>query len=175
MSTRRGAHSGGSWTGTFRSVLPQSGLKLVDGSRVGVIGGGPAGSMFSFFLQQMAEMVGLELEVDLYEPKDFIQPHPIACNMCGGIISETLVQHLVHRRHQSPADVIQRGIEAYVLHMDGRSVRIETPLQEKRIGSVLPRHRPAQARRRASSSGRASTVTSSSSPSRVASARFVTG
>ena len=36
-------------------------LKLENGSRVGVIGGGPAGSFFSFFLLQMAERVGLDL------------------------------------------------------------------------------------------------------------------
>jgi flavin-dependent dehydrogenase len=136
MSNGRGAASGGSWTGTFRRVRPQSDFKLVDGSRVGVIGGGPAGSMFSYFLQQMAEMVGLELEVDLYEPNDYVQPQPVACNMCGGIVSETLVQHLSTDGISLPPDVIQRGIEAYVLHMDGRRVRIEAPLQEKRIGSV---------------------------------------
>jgi flavin-dependent dehydrogenase len=136
MRKGRGAGSSRSWSGTFRRVLPQSELKLADGARVGVIGGGPAGSMFTYFLRQMAEMAGLELEVDLYEPNDFIQLQPTACNMCGGIVSETLVQHLSTDGISLPPDVIQRGIEAYVLHTDGRSVRIEAPMQEKRIGSV---------------------------------------
>jgi hypothetical protein len=35
-----------------------------------------------------------------------------------------------------PADVVQRGIDSYVLHMDVGSVRIETPLREMRIGAV---------------------------------------
>ena len=127
---------GSSWSGAFRRLLPRSELKLTDGARVGVLGGGPAGSMFSYFLLQMADIAGLELEVDLYDPNDYIEPKPVACNMCGGIVSETLVQHLSTDGISLPPDVIQRGIESYVLHMDGRGVRITAPLQEKRIGSV---------------------------------------
>jgi len=102
-------------------------LHLVDGSRVAVIGGGPAGSFVSYFLLEMAERSGLELDVEIFEPRDFSCVAPKGCNMCGGIISETLV---------IPSTIVQRGIESYMLHMDVGSVRIETPLQEKRIGSV---------------------------------------
>ena len=41
-------------------------LELTDGSRVGVIGGGPAGSFFSFFLLNMADAIGLDVSVDIY-------------------------------------------------------------------------------------------------------------
>lgn len=68
--------------------------RLVDGSRVAVIGAGPAGSFFSCFLLSMAERAGLTLDVDLYEPRDFRRPGPQGCNMCGGIVSESLVQNL---------------------------------------------------------------------------------
>ena len=112
------------------------GLKLTDGSRIAVIGGGPAGSLFSYYLLGLAETAGLEVELDLYEPHDFLSPAPTACNMCGGIISETLVQNLATDGINLPPTVTQRGIEAYVLHMDGSRVRIETPVREKRIGSV---------------------------------------
>jgi flavin-dependent dehydrogenase len=111
-------------------------FKLADGSRVAVIGGGPAGSLFSYYLLGLAEMASIELDLDLYDPQDFIRPQPTACNMCGGIISETLVQNLAADGINLPPSVIQRGLEAYVLHMNGRMVRIATPLQEKRIGSV---------------------------------------
>ncbi len=46
-------------------------LQLVDGSRVAVIGGGPAGSFVSYFLLEMAERNGLELDVEIFEPRDF--------------------------------------------------------------------------------------------------------
>src|SRR5512134_2074695 len=111
-------------------------LRLVDGSRVAVIGGGPAGSFFSYFLLAMAERVGLALDVDLYEPRDFRRPGPQGCNMCGGIVSESLVQNLAMEGISLPPSVVQRGIDSYVLHMDVGSVRIDLPLHEMRIGAV---------------------------------------
>jgi flavin-dependent dehydrogenase len=101
-----------------------------------VIGGGPAGSLFAYYVLDLADTIGLELEIDLYDPQDFVRSHPTACNMCGGIISETLVQNLATDGINLPPTVVQRGIESYVLHMDGSEVRIETPVQEKRIASV---------------------------------------
>ena len=111
-------------------------LKLDDGSRVGVVGGGPAGSFFSFFLLEMAETLGLHLHVTIYEPRDFTQPGVGGCNMCGGIVSESLVQHLATEGITLGPGVVQRSIQSYCLHMDVGDVRIETPLREKRIASV---------------------------------------
>ncbi|MHC5064386.1 MAG: cyclic nucleotide-binding domain-containing protein [Planctomycetota bacterium] len=111
-------------------------LKLEDGARVAVIGGGPAGSFFSYFLLQMAERVGRKVQVDLYEPRDYACPGPKGCNMCGGIVSESLMQNLAAEGIQLPQTVIQRRIDSYFLHMDVGSVRIETPLHEMRIASV---------------------------------------
>ncbi len=96
----------------------QDRLELVDGSRVAVIGGGPAGSFTSYFLLEMAERADLEIEVEIYEPRDFSCVAPGGCNMCGGIISETLVQNLAAEGINLPDTVVQRGIESYVLHMD---------------------------------------------------------
>lgn len=111
-------------------------LALDDGSKVAVIGGGPAGSFFSYFLMDMAERAGLEISVDVYEPKDFSKRGPQSCNNCGGIISESLVQNLATEGIILPPTIVQRGIDSYVLHMDVGTVRIDTPLEEKRIGAV---------------------------------------
>lgn len=46
------------------------GLELGDGSRVAVIGGGPAGSFFSYFLLDMAGRVGMDINVDADEQAD---------------------------------------------------------------------------------------------------------
>jgi flavin-dependent dehydrogenase len=116
--------------------MVDKGLQLDDGSRVGVIGGGPAGSFFSIFLLDLAERMGVDIQVDIYEPRDYTRPGPAGCNMCGGIISETLVQNLAAEGINLPPTVVQRGIDSYMLHMDVGSVRIETPLQESRIGAV---------------------------------------
>jgi flavin-dependent dehydrogenase len=114
----------------------QQDLQLNDGSRIAVIGGGPAGSFFSFFLLDTAERVDLAIQVDIYEPRDFSRPGPIGCNMCGGIISESLVQMLASEGLILPPMVVQRGIDSYTLHMDVGSVRINTPVDEKRIAAV---------------------------------------
>ncbi len=109
---------------------------LSDGMSVGVVGGGPAGSFFAYFLLLFAERLGIHIRVDIYEYRDFASPAPAGCNMCGGIISESLVQMLAAEGIELPPNVIQRGIDSYVLHMDVGSVRIDTPLNEMRIGAV---------------------------------------
>ena len=112
------------------------GLELTDGSSVGVIGGGPAGSFFSFFLLSMAESIGLDVTVDLYEPRLFTHRGPAGCNHCGGIISESLVQMLATEGINLPPTVVQQGIDSYVLHTDQGDVHIRSPRDEKRIAAV---------------------------------------
>ena len=115
---------------------PDGSLGLQDGSRVGVIGGGPAGAMFAYFLLDMADRIGLSVDVDIYDSRRFDDPGPAGCNMCGGIVSETLVQNLAADGIHLPPTVVQRGIDAYVMHTDIGAVRIATPTAEKRIGAV---------------------------------------
>lgn len=121
-------------------------LSLEDGSRVGVIGGGPAGSLFTYFLISMAETLDIRLDVDIYEPRYFNHTGPAGCNHCGGIVSESLVQLLATEGINLPPSVVERGIDSYMLHMDVGDVRIQTPLFEKRIAAVFrgngPRHSP---------------------------------
>jgi flavin-dependent dehydrogenase len=118
---------------TRKSVDPMS---LQDGSRIAVIGAGPAGSMFSYFFLNMAEMMGLDVGVDIYEPRRFCHRGPAGCNHCGGIVSESLVQRLATEGIRLPDSVVQRGIESYTLHMDVGDVEIATPLLEKRIAAI---------------------------------------
>jgi flavin-dependent dehydrogenase len=113
-----------------------SNFKLDENSRIAVVGGGPSGSFFTYFLLNMAERVGLDLQVDVYETRDFKNSGPPGCNMCGGIISETLVQTLATEGIELPPNVVQRGVDSYFLHMDVGSVKIQTPLQEMRIAAV---------------------------------------
>jgi flavin-dependent dehydrogenase len=84
----------------------------------------------------MAETVGMNIQLDVYEPRDFSLPAPHGCNMCGGVVSESLVQTLAAEGINLPTDVVQRGIESYVLHTDVGNVRIEPRLQEARIAAV---------------------------------------
>ena len=119
-------------------------LELTDGSRVGVVGGGPAGSFFAYFLLRMAASAGLDMKVDVYEPRFFAHRGPAGCNHCGGIVSESLVQMLAGEGINLPPGVVQRGIESYVLHMDVGDVRIQTPRDEKRIAAVYRGNGPRE-------------------------------
>ncbi len=109
---------------------------LEDGARVGIIGGGPAGSLCAYFLLTFAARLDLDLHVDLYEPRDFGKPGPAGCNMCGGIVSESLVQAFALEGINLPPTVVQRGIDSYVLHTEEQDVKIDTPLEEKRIAAL---------------------------------------
>jgi hypothetical protein len=107
-------------------------FQLKSGSTVCVVGGGPAGSFFTYFFLELAERLGVNVELDNIEAKDFLNLGPVGCNHCGGIISESLVQLLSAEGITLPSDVIRRGIDSYVMHTDDRNVKIETPLHEKR-------------------------------------------
>jgi len=110
--------------------------KLRSGSRVAVVGGGPAGSFFSYFLLNMATRADLGIQLDIYEPKQFSASGPAGCNMCGGIISESLVQLLAAEGINLPDSVVQRGIDSYILHTDLGRMMIDPPGHEKRIAAV---------------------------------------
>jgi flavin-dependent dehydrogenase len=116
---------------------PASDLQLRSGSRIAVVGGGPAGTFFAYFLLRLARRLELELNVDIYEPRFFDHLGPGGCNHCGGIISESLVQILASDGINLPPGVVQRGIDSYMLHTDVGSEKIEAPLLEMRIAAVF--------------------------------------
>jgi len=117
---------------------------LQDGSRIAVVGGGPAGSFFSYFLLKMAQAIDLELEVDIYEPRCFQYCGPAGCNHCGGIVSESLVQILAAEGIVLPSSVVQRGVESYVVHMDVGDVEIGSPVREQRIAALYRGNGPRE-------------------------------
>lgn len=143
----------GQWTlGARRSIRhlaadpsPDSDAILSDGSRVAVIGGGPAGSFFAYFLLRLAHTIDLDISVDIYEPRHFTHCGPAGCNHCGGIVSESLVQMLATEGINLPPSVVQRGIYSYVLHMDAGSVEIESPVEEQRIAAIYRGNGPRTA------------------------------
>jgi flavin-dependent dehydrogenase len=86
-------------------------LELKDNSNVAVIGGGPAGSFFTYFALDFAQRVGTNINIDIYEAKDFTCAGPSGCNHCGGIVSESLVQMLSAEGIVLPPNAIRKGIE----------------------------------------------------------------
>ncbi|MDH4231704.1 MAG: hypothetical protein OEW04_06705 [Nitrospirota bacterium] len=110
--------------------------ELRDGSKIAVLGGGPTGSFFSIFALKMAKMMGKEINVTIYEPKDFTKDGPGGCNRCGGIISELLLQTIAVEGITLPDRVVRKGIHSYKLHTNHGTVFIATPAFEKTIATV---------------------------------------
>ena len=117
-------------------MATNSKLELKDGSRIAVVGAGPAGSLFGYFLLNLAGNLDMKLDVDIYESRDFPTPGPVGCNMCAGVISESLVQNLSLEGINLPPTVVQRGIDSYVMHSETDTMIIKTPINEMRIATV---------------------------------------
>jgi flavin-dependent dehydrogenase len=84
----------------------------------------------------MAKMVDKKIDVTIFESKAFTKDGPIGCNRCGGVISEHLVQTLAVEGINIPPEVVQRGIDSYVLHTQRGDVYIKSPAAEKSIATV---------------------------------------
>jgi flavin-dependent dehydrogenase len=111
-------------------------MLLKDGSKIAVIGGGPTGTFFSIFALKMARMVDLDIDLTIFEPKNFSKQGAAGCNRCGGVISELMVQTLALEGINLPSSVIRQGISTYNLHTEKGSVLIETVDRERTIASV---------------------------------------
>jgi flavin-dependent dehydrogenase len=97
-------------------------LELADGSRVGIIGGGPAGSFFAFFLQKFAQQKKLKLGITIFDAKDFLLKGPRGCNLCAGVISETLSRRLHREGIRLPEERIIHRVDGYCLHQNDRQL-----------------------------------------------------
>ncbi len=120
-------------------------VPLQDGSRVCIIGGGPAGSFAALHLLQMAKARGRTLDVTIFEPHaPCSAPGPRSCKGCAGILSSGLVRNLAALGLTVPADVIQSELHAYVIHMFGQVITISQPDPARRILSVYRGSGPRQ-------------------------------
>jgi flavin-dependent dehydrogenase len=110
---------------------------LEPGSRVAVIGGGPAGSFFVLHLMKCAQAAGLTLDVTLFERKTFHLAGPPGCNMCAGILSSRVVRGLQDLGLTIPPAAIMGRLHRYVLHWHQSRIAIEQPDASRQILSVF--------------------------------------
>ncbi len=112
------------------------GLALSSGDTVGIIGGGPAGSFAALHLQRFSQDLGIDLNILIFEPRDFSRPGPGGCNRCAGILSSRLVRGLEEIDIILPDDVIQAEVKAYAIQLEGNTLRIDRPDPSRRILSI---------------------------------------
>ncbi len=111
-------------------------IPLKSGDRVGIIGGGPAGSFSALHLLQQARRRGINLAIQIFEPRDFNRPGPAGCNRCAGILSSRLMRGLDSLKIVLPPDVSQTEIRSYAIHLDEERISIQQPDKERRIVSI---------------------------------------
>lgn len=110
--------------------------KLSTGSKVAVVGGGPAGSFFATCLLQRARERGLNVQVDVYEPRNFAASGPPGCNRCAGILSASLLKNLKRLDIAIPGGVTQGRITSYQLYSPFGTAEVRNPDPQDEIFSV---------------------------------------
>lgn len=111
-------------TGT--SLKPEQ-FRLENGATIAVIGGGPAGSFFSILALKKAREKGLNLNVVLFDGKNFLSEGPRGCNMCAGVISKNLLLELEQLGLPIPEGRVQGVIDSYTFHTIKGSHSVHSP------------------------------------------------
>lgn len=113
----------------LQSFKAQNGSELLlkDGSKIAIIGGGPAGSFFAHFASRFAKKMGLNISITIFDKKSFINSGPAGCNMCAGVISERLVDKLQEQHIIIPQSRVQRVIDAYYFQTQDGGVLLKHP------------------------------------------------
>jgi len=110
--------------------------KMANGSRIAIIGGGPAGSFFALYLQHYAREAGVYPEIVIYQQHQFDELGPRGCKGCAGILSVALLPNLKELGLTVPDEIIQSKIEQYAVHSPYASITISNPEKEIQIISV---------------------------------------
>ena len=111
-------------------------MQLINGSRVVIVGGGPAGSFTALHLLSLSARAHLDLDVVIIEARDFSQPGAGSCNKCAGILSSTLVQSMDRLGLTLSDEIIQSVIDTYILHIGNEQIPLHALNASRRIVSV---------------------------------------
>ncbi len=110
--------------------------KIETDSKVAIIGGGPAGSLFALYLLHYAEERGICPEITIYQERSFNELGPKGCKGCAGVLSMSLFKNLGELRLSLPKEIIQAKIERYAVHSPYTSISIDNPEKEIQIVSI---------------------------------------
>jgi flavin-dependent dehydrogenase len=118
------------------AVYPKTSAKLERGARIAVIGGGPAGSAFAMFALHFARQLDTDVQVTIFEPRDFSRPGPRGCNMCAGLIPVRALHPLRDIGVSVPRNVIRQRIGQYTLHTAAGTIPLSQPDPDADVISV---------------------------------------
>jgi flavin-dependent dehydrogenase len=107
---------------------------LTSGSRVAVVGAGPAGAFFAIELQRRARALGLKISTDIYDGKNFARKGAPGCNMCAGAVGHKLIQEIERSTTAIPREIIHYEIEGYAVHYQDSTARLSNDPSKKIYG-----------------------------------------
>jgi len=100
---------------------------LPDGSSIGVIGAGPAGTFFALHTISLLKERGRTAEITLVDRKTFDASGPSGCNMCAGAIGSVMVEKIRKLGLTVDGQVIRRIADGYEIHGMDVSVNVVNP------------------------------------------------
>jgi 2-polyprenyl-6-methoxyphenol hydroxylase-like FAD-dependent oxidoreductase len=106
-------------------------IKIETGSRVTIVGGGPAGMFFALYLQRYSEENKIRPDITVYQQRNFAEGGPKGCKGCAGVLSASLLSSLEDLGLTLPEEVVQDRIKAFTIHSPYTSISISNPEKEK--------------------------------------------
>ena len=115
--------------------------KIETGSKVAIIGDGPAGSFFALYILHYAEQRGICPEITIYQQRNFDELGSKGCKGCAGILSPSLLRNLSELGLSVPGEIVHSTIEQYAVHSPYASISISNPEKGNTDCQYLPRGR----------------------------------
>ncbi len=107
--------------------MTESSLRLKNNSKIAIIGGGPAGSFFANDAIQQAKKHGINVQITIFNSKDFSQRGPIGCNMSASVIAGSLHAKLIRDDIILPESIIRQEIKGYYFHTEEYGIELYKP------------------------------------------------
>lgn len=117
-----------------------SSLRLRNDSKIAIIGGGPAGSFFANNAIRYAKKLGLNIQITIFDGKDFTRRGPRGCNMSAAVIASSLHAKLIKDGIELPEGIVRQKIKGYYFQTKEYGIELYKPIPNDK-SSILAVYR----------------------------------